>query len=99
MRGLIFRITTERCVRRLPFDQLRIDQAFVRDIFVDSSDKAIVSTIIAMGQMLGLDVIDEGVETEEQRQFLHNSGCTRYQGNLFGRPLPIEQFEAYLKQG
>ena len=85
-------------LKRLPLDQLKIDQTFVRDIDTDSSDNAIVSTIIAMAQILNMDVIAEGVETEEQRQFLLNSGCSNLQGYLFGRPMPIEQFEALLKQ-
>ena len=75
------------------------DQSFVRDIVSDSSDKAIVRTIIAMAVSLGLNVIAEGVETEEQRQLLFDSGCMHYQGYLFSRPVPIEQFEALLKQG
>jgi EAL domain-containing protein (putative c-di-GMP-specific phosphodiesterase class I) len=85
-------------LKRLPIDQIKIDRSFVRDLAVDSSDKAIVSTIIAMAQSLNLEVIAEGVETEEQRQFLLNSGCTQYQGFLFSKPVPIEQFEALLKQ-
>ena len=55
-------------------------------------------TIIAMAQSLDLDVIAEGVETEEQRQLLLDNGCIHYQGYLFGKPVPIEQFEALLKQ-
>jgi diguanylate cyclase (GGDEF)-like protein/PAS domain S-box-containing protein len=86
-------------LKRLPLDQLKIDQSFVRDIMVDTSDKEIVRTIIAMAQSLNLDVIAEGVETEEQRQLLMESGCSRYQGYLFSKPVPIEQFEASLKQG
>jgi len=76
---------------------LKIDQSFVRDITVDSSDRAIVRTIIAMAQSLDLDVIAEGVETEEQQQLLLSKGCAQFQGYLFSKPVPIEQFEALLK--
>lgn len=71
----------------------------MRDIAVDNSDQVIVRTIIAMAHSLELDVIAEGVETEEQRQLLLNQDCTHFQGYLFGRPVPISQFEAALKQG
>jgi len=86
-------------LKRLPLDQLKIDQSFIRDLAVDNSDKTIVRTIIAMAQNLNLDVIAEGVETEDQRQFILDSGCIHYQGYLFGKPVPIEQFEALLKRG
>ena len=71
----------------------------MRDIATDNSDKAIVSTIIAMAKSLNLDVIAEGVETEAQKIFLTKKGCIHYQGYLFGKPMPIEQFEAQLKKG
>ncbi len=85
-------------LKRLPLNQLKIDQSFVHDIAVDSSNQAIVRTIIAMSQSLNLDVIAEGVETEEQRQLLLCNGCNAYQGYLFGEPVPIEKFEMLMGQ-
>jgi len=85
-------------IKKLPLAQLKIDQSFIRDITDDGGDRAIVRTIIAMAESLNLNVIAEGVESEEQRQFLLNNGCTHYQGYLFCKPVPIEQFEALLKQ-
>ena len=82
---------------RLPFDQLKIDQSFMRNVTVDQHNAAIVQTIISMAQGLGMEVIAEGVETKEQREFLELRGCVAYQGYLFGRPLPIEELEPILK--
>jgi EAL domain-containing protein (putative c-di-GMP-specific phosphodiesterase class I) len=70
----------------------------VRDITIDRSDQEIVRTIIAMAQSMNLSIIAEGVETEQQRQLIANRGCTNYQGFLFGRPVPIEEFETLLRQ-
>ena len=85
-------------LKRLPLDQIKIDQSFVRDITIDRSDQAIVRTIVAMAESMNLSIIAEGVETDEQRALLATKGCTNYQGYLFSRPVPIEAFEALLAQ-
>ena len=78
---------------KLPIDQLKIDQSFVRNIDVTKSDAVIVQTIIGMANNLGIECIAEGVETEDQRNFLARHGCNHYQGYLFGRPEPLAEFQ------
>jgi diguanylate cyclase (GGDEF)-like protein/PAS domain S-box-containing protein len=85
-------------LKQLPLRQLKIDQSFVRGLEVDPSDRAIVGTIITMARSLDLEVIAEGVETAEQRQILFDADCKTYQGYLFSKPLPIEEFEALLSK-
>jgi EAL domain-containing protein (putative c-di-GMP-specific phosphodiesterase class I) len=80
-------------LKRLPLDQLKIDISFVRDILSDASSGAIAQTIISLGRTMGLSVIAEGVETEEQRDFLVRLGCHAFQGFLFSRAIPLDVFE------
>lgn len=84
---------------QLPLDQLKIDRSFVCNIGVRELDEVIVGTIIGMANNLGIDVIAEGVETQEQLDFLQHSGCASYQGYFFGRPATLEEFEqCFLRQ-
>jgi EAL domain-containing protein (putative c-di-GMP-specific phosphodiesterase class I) len=83
-------------LKRLPLGLLKIDRAFVRDMLVDATSGAIAQTIISLGRAMGLSVIAEGVENEEQRGFLAGLGCHTFQGFLFSPPLPLEQFESLL---
>ncbi len=83
-------------LKRLPLCQLKIDQSFVRDLVSDPSDAAIVRTVVTLGQSLGLSVIAEGVETQEQRNILAINGCLNYQGYLFSKAVPPDDFERLL---
>lgn len=80
-------------LKRFPFEQLKVDRSFIRDIATDPDDAAIVRAIIAMGNTLRLSVVAEGVEANEQHDFLVEHGCTSFQGYLFGRPMPFDEFE------
>ncbi|XYJ08850.1 putative bifunctional diguanylate cyclase/phosphodiesterase [Telluria sp. B2] len=83
-------------LKRLPLDQLKIDQSFVHNLQSDPRDLAIVNTIIALGQAMGLSVVAEGVETAAQREQLRSCGCSLFQGYLFSRPLPAAELHAFL---
>jgi diguanylate cyclase (GGDEF)-like protein/PAS domain S-box-containing protein len=85
-------------LKKLPLDQLKIDQSFVRDVLIDPNDAAIAKTIVALAHSMGLGVIAEGVESAAQRDFLAVSGCHNYQGYFFSRPLPIGEFEQFVHQ-
>jgi diguanylate cyclase (GGDEF)-like protein/PAS domain S-box-containing protein len=85
-------------LKKLPLSELKIDKSFVDDIAVDKGDLAISRTIIAMAHSLELSVIAEGVETEEQKQCLVDLDCMYFQGYLFGKPMPIDKFEASLRK-
>ncbi len=80
-------------LKRLPLDQLKIDISFVRDILADPLSGAIAQTIVSLGRTMGMSVIAEGIETEEQRDFLVRLGCHAFQGYLFSKPLPLDEFE------
>ncbi|MDD5335646.1 MAG: EAL domain-containing protein [Rhodoferax sp.] len=82
-------------LKRLPLDQLKIDQGFVRNVLTDANDAAIAKMVVVLAGSLGLAVIAEGVETEAQRDFLASQGCHAHQGYFFSRPLPVSEFEAF----
>jgi diguanylate cyclase (GGDEF)-like protein/PAS domain S-box-containing protein len=83
-------------LKRLPLDQLKIDKSFVRDLLTNPNDAAIVRTIVTLALSMGLEVIAEGVEMEQQRMFLIHENCHAFQGFLFGQPVPLAEFEAML---
>jgi diguanylate cyclase (GGDEF)-like protein len=85
-------------LKQLPLDQIKIDKSFVRNIATDANDAVMVQAIIDMAQNFRMDVIAEGVETEAQLDFLRQNGCQAYQGYLFSKPIPLDEFEHKVMQ-
>jgi predicted signal transduction protein with EAL and GGDEF domain len=83
-------------LKRLPLDQVKIDQSFIHDVTEDQNDAAIVRAIMAMSRSLGLQVVAEGMETQAQRDFLLANDCVAYQGFLFCKAIPIDEWERLL---
>ncbi|MGZ5049430.1 MAG: EAL domain-containing protein [Methylobacter sp.] len=83
-------------LQKLPLEQLKIDQSFVKNMASNKNDSAIIRTILSLGENLDLTIIAEGVETEVQREYLINYGCRIFQGYLFGKPVPADQFRQEL---
>jgi EAL domain-containing protein (putative c-di-GMP-specific phosphodiesterase class I) len=83
-------------LKRFPFDSVKIDQSFIRGIPANRDDCAIVEAILAMAQSLNLKVVAEGVETQEQSEFLRKLGCDQIQGYVFSKPIPSAEIVALL---
>jgi EAL domain-containing protein (putative c-di-GMP-specific phosphodiesterase class I) len=86
-----------RYLQRLPLDELKIDRSFVNELLTSENNGTIARAIITLAKEFGLDVIAEGVEDEGQRLFLDANGCRAYQGYLFGKPVPLDVFEASVR--
>jgi diguanylate cyclase len=84
-------------LKRFPIDELKIDRSFVADLPGGPADTAIVKTIVALGQSLGMTVTAEGVETDPQRDLLRQLGCDHFQGFVFSKPVPAADFVALLR--
>jgi EAL domain-containing protein (putative c-di-GMP-specific phosphodiesterase class I) len=85
-------------LKRFPMDALKIDRSFISDAMKSKGDQEIIKTIIAMARNLKIDAVAEGVETQEQRDFLASYGCNRMQGFLFAHPVPVEKFRDLLER-
>ena len=85
-------------LRSYPFHVLKIDRTFISDISVDSSDRELISAAIAMAHALSLKVVAEGVETQQQLDFLKTLGCDYAQGYLFSKPVPAKELEVLIEQ-
>ena len=84
-------------LKRLPLNQLKIDQSFIRNLVTDANDSAIAKMVVVLAESLGLSVIAEGVELQAQADFLAHLGCHAYQGYLFSKPLPVAALEAFAR--
>ena len=85
-------------LKSFPLDELKIDRSFVTDLPDSASDVAIVRAIVDLGHSLGMSVIAEGIETPEQLACMQSLQCDNYQGFLFSKPVPVDQFVALLQQ-
>lgn len=83
-------------LKHMPLDQLKIDRSFIIDLLSEGKDSAIAQMVVALARSLGLSTVAEGIETVEQKNCLDQIGCHAYQGFFFARPMPLDQFEAFV---